>query len=782
MKTVYKIGRWVLVGLVIGVVAIYLWLFRDLPAPDDLRAYTSAPSSKIYDRYGRLLFEMPPPYTGSHTPVILADIPDAMRWATIATEDATFYDNPGMDARAILRSIWINIQGGEVLAGGSTITQQLARNVLLDPEERAERTLRRKLREMVLAVHITRAYTKDEILLLYLNEIYYGNLAYGVEAAAQAYYNKHIHELDLAECAMLAGLPQLPAIYNPLENLDAAQKRQAVVLDLMTKQGYITPEDAQLAKVEKLSFAATPFPIHAPHFVMYVRGFLERMLGLERLMAGGLNIYTTLDLDLNETARDIMRQNLARLEVCNYETQCPPGGHNVRNAAILALDPRTGEVLAMVGSPDYFATDNDGAVNGTVALRQPGSSIKPLVYVAAFEAGLTPATMLVDERTAFVTREGVPYVPLNYDLQFRGPVQLREALASSYNVIAVKVLDTIGVEALPKMARRLGMTTFDDPDRIGLAIALGGGEVQLLELTAAYAAFANQGRRVSPVVVQRVETTEGIVLWSAEPGIGTAVLDARVAYLITDILSDDLARIPTFGEGSVLNLRDRPAAVKTGTTTDFRDNWTVGYTPALVVGVWVGNADNEAMHNVSGITGAGPIWHDVMEAALKGTPVEPFSRPEGLIEVEVCASSGLLPGPDCQHTVTELFIAGTEPTSYELRATNPESRTQNLQTSAPLLPTSSAPRLRLTRPDEGALFRIDPALSRSVQKIEVMAEGEAVTQVSLLIDKGILAWCPSLPCSSLWQLKPGTHSFSAMGIDTHGMEVKSNSVTIAVQE
>ena len=329
-----KIGLSLLGLLLLSGLGLWLWIGHDLPSPEDLESYTSAPSSKILDRHGRLLFEMPPPYTGRHTPVPLAEIPQAMIWAAIATEDATFYQNPGMDAVGILRALWINVRGGEVLAGGSTITQQLVRTVLFDPDERAGRTLRRKLRELVLAVRITRRYTKDEILALYLNESYYGHLAYGVEAAAQAYYGKHVRDLDLAECAMLAGLPQAPAIYNPLENPKAAKERQAVVLDLMAKQQYITAEEAALAKEEPLAFASAHFPIRAPHFVMYVRGVLERELGLATLQAGGLAIHTTLDIDLNDTARALMQHRLAQLATC------PNSRMIVRPAATTCATPR----------------------------------------------------------------------------------------------------------------------------------------------------------------------------------------------------------------------------------------------------------------------------------------------------------------------------------------------------------------------------------------------------------------------------------------------------------
>jgi 1A family penicillin-binding protein len=827
-------------GLILAAgLGIYLWLLADLPSLENLHSYSAAASSKVYDRHGRLLFEMLPPLTGRHSPVPLGEMPETLRQATIATEDATFYDNPGVDAWAIVRALWINLRGGEVLSGGSTITQQLARNLLMSPEERYERTLTRKMREAVLAWRIAQRYSKDQILELYLNEIYFGNLAYGVEAAAQAYFGKHVRDLDLAECAMLAGLPQAPVLYNPLEDQRAAKSRQAVVLELMVKHGTITAGAARLAQEEALQFAPSRFPIRAPHFVMYVRGLLEQALGLERLEQGGLEVHTTLDLDLNETARDLVRTRLERLAECGgRKSGCPPGGHNVRNAALVALDPLSGEILAMLGSPDYFSAEIDGAVNGTTALRQPGSSIKPITYAAAFEEGtLTAASMMLDVRSSFVTREGTPYVPLNYDLQFRGPVRLREALASSYNLVAVKVLDTIGVEAMTGMARRLGITTFDDPDRLGLSVTLGGGEVRLLELTAAYGAFANGGHAVQPVAILRVEDSDGNALLGptsaaelTEAERGRAV-DPRVAHLITDILSDEVARLPSFGEGSALEL-SRPAAVKTGTTTDYRDNWTVGYTPELVVGVWVGNADNEPMREVTGVSGAAPIWNDLMEAAVKGTPVRRFERPERLVEVEVCALSGHLPGRDCPHRVTELFIEGSEPTetcgmhqrvaidrATGLQATAgtpadrivhkvytilpPEAQEWAREQGMPEPPSvaeqqvvsmtqqlawagvDGESRLVMTSPDQGAVYRLDPALPRDAQRILVSVRPGAsvsLAGVTLLVDGQPWAQVGAPPYEALWQLEPGAHVFSAEGITHDGAEVKSDQIWVTVSE
>jgi 1A family penicillin-binding protein len=810
------------------------WLTADLPRTGDLPQHVTAPSSQILDRHGRLLFEVIDPTRGRHVPVALDDIPPYLLQATVATEDANFYHHPGVDLRAILRALWINLQGGEVLSGGSTITQQLARNLLLSPEERIQRTLTRKLRESILAWRLARTYSHDEILALYLNETYYGNYAYGVEAAAQAYFGKHVSELDMAECALLAGLPQAPSAYNPLDNPEAAHQRQKVVLGLMVKQDIISQEEASLADAEPLHFASTPFPIKAPHAVMYVRSLLEESLGRQRLEQGGLRVYTTIDLALQETAKQIARHHLARLADTRYGEQ----ERNVHNAALVALNPQNGEILAMLGSPDYFDTESDGAVNVALALRQPGSSIKPLTYATAFdpawavargEATYTPATMIADVKTTFLTRENRPYTPRNYDGIFHGPVLARQALASSLNVPAVKVLDQIGLEAMIRQARRMGITTFDAADRFGLALTLGGGEVRLLELTAAYAAFATGGSRVEPVAIRRVEDAKGHVLWAPRGGQQGRVLDERVAYLITDILSDDWARLSAFGEGSVLQL-DRPAAVKTGTTSDWRDNWTVGYTPELVVGVWAGNADNAPMRGVSGISGAAPIWHDFMQAALKGKPVRQFLQPEDLVEVEICALSGLRAGSNCPHRRQELFIAGTEPQeecdwhrAFQIdtatgRLAGPETplsrvvervytllppelvewgRSQGIE--LPPLASSPLPSagdqasdegdfsslLTLTSPDPWAIYRISPQLPASEQRVAVEARPGSdalLAEVTLLADGFPLTTLTHPPYRALWTLSPGEHTFQAVGQTLSQKVLESKIVVITVKE
>jgi penicillin-binding protein 1C len=816
--------------------ATHRLLLVDLPAPGELPHRVAAPSSKIYDRHGRPLYEVIDPHLGKHSPLSLEDIPKSLQLATVATEDATYYTNPGVEWRGIARSVWINLRGRDVLAGGSTITQQVARNLLLSPEERFRRTLIRKLRESILAWRLARTYSKDEILALYLNEIYYGNMAYGVEAAAQAYFAKSVNELDLAECALLAGLPQAPALYNPLVDLEAALGRQRVVLDLMVKHGYVSLQEADLAAGERLRFVGNPFPIRAPHFVWAVWSELERELGVEALARGGYEVYTTLDVDLQETAEGIIRRHLDALQ----ERSDPD--LNVNNAALLALDPRTGEILAMVGSADYFDGTIGGAVNVCLSLRQPGSAIKPITYAVALDPAwmqvpgeaitrwgvlpYTAATLIADVRTSFITREGVGYVPLNYDLRWHGPVLLREALGSSYNLPAVKVLDAVGLERMVAQARQMGITTFDrSVERFGLALTLGGGEVSLLELSAAYAVLATGGEGVTPVALREVVDAQGQRAYTPPREPRARVLDERVAYLITDILSDEWARLPSFGEQSALYL-GRPAAAKTGTTTDWRDNWTVGYTPDLVAGVWVGNADSAPMVHVSGITGAGPIWHDFMTWALKDRPAQDFARPEGLIEVEVCAMSGRRPTFNCPHRRREWFIAGTEPvrecevhqrfridaaTGLLATESTPLERVrervyavyppeleawavgQGIAQPPPLSSTqaftdagettSPGVALEIVSPFQRDRYRLSTALPAQDQRIMIEARpggGISFDRVRLYLDDRPLASFDGAPYRFWWPLELGEHRIYAVGETQEGEEVVSDEVVVIV--
>jgi 1A family penicillin-binding protein len=798
-----------LYGPAIAVVALLL-LAPPLPAA---HSRSLDDSTKILDRDGRLLYEVTVPQEGMHTYLSLDEIAAALRQATIAVEDSSFYSNPGFDVFGMTRALVQNVQAGEIVAGGSTITQQLVRNLYLSPEERTSRSLWRKARETILAVRLTRDRSKDDILELYLNQVYYGNLAYGAEAAARTYFGKSARDLDLAEASLLAGLPQSPARYDPLANLPAAKARQATVLSLMEKDGYISREERQAALDELLRFREASFPVEAPHFVVYVRGLLEEMLGPEPVEQGGLRVYTSLDLDMQRTAEAIVSRRVAALR-----------DNDASNAALVALDPETGQVLAMIGSTDYFDDDIDGAVNMALAPRQPGSSIKPITYAAALERGYTAATPIPDVRTSFLTRGGDLYVPNNYDATFHGLVSLRRALASSFNVPAVRVMNDVGIEPVLRLAYDLGITTFDDVDRFDLSLTLGGGEVRLLDLTAAFAAFADGGLRRESAAVLRVEDSSGEILYQWEPSPDRRVLSPQVAYLITDILSDDAARAPTFGLGSVLSL-SRPAAVKTGTTSDFRDNWTVGYTPSLVAGVWVGNADNQPMQQVSGVTGAAPIWHDFMEAALDTTPREQFPRPEGLVHVDICEPTGLLPGPWCPERRRERFIAGTAPTAVETYyrpveiclATGqpatpscppgqvveqvyvfppPEIIPWAREAGLPMLPEAllfggppSGPTdgqtlaIALVSPDPELVVEISGEIPREHQRlaVEALVWGPArPTLVELYQDGDLLASLQEAPYRVSWPLSEGTHVFQAAASDDQGNRVMSESVKVTV--
>lgn len=634
-------------------IAGYTYIASGLPAPEELpvRSVTFA-STKIYDRNGGLLYEVFDPQGGRRTLVPLEHISPYLRQATIATEDKRFYQHPGVDPIGIARAVWQNVTEKSIVSGASTITQQLARTVFLSPEERVQRTLSRKVKEAVLATEITRRYSPDDILEIYLNTIYYGNLAYGIEAAAETYFGKTAAELDLAEAALLAGLPQSPAIYDPFTNPEAAKARQSVVLGLMAEEGYITPAQAEAVRSEELRFVAQRTDIRAPHFVTCVRQLLEQKYGSAVLYQGGLQVYTTLDPRLQGIAERVAREQMATL-VDKHAT----------NAALVAIRPGTGEILAMLGSVDFFNPEIDGQVNVTLRLRQPGSAIKPVTYVAAFEKGWTPATLIMDVPTEFPDGANPPYKPTNYDEKFHGPVLVRTALGSSYNIPAVKTLQYVGLPAFLEMAHRLGINSLNRPD-YGLSLTLGGGDVTLLELTGAYAVFANGGKRVPPVAVLRIVNNYGRVIEEYHPPEGQQVITPQHAYLITSILSDNEARTLAFGPNSVLKL-SRPAAVKTGTTNDWRDNWTIGYTPDLVAGVWVGNSDNTPMARISGVAGAGPVWHNFMEEALADTPPREFPRPEGIETIEICADSGTVPSQVCPRTKLEVFAAGQGPLGPE---------------------------------------------------------------------------------------------------------------------
>ncbi len=803
--------------MLMGTTVVYFWLFTDLPSVDDLEAGLALPSTRIYDRNMRLLYEILPPEGGRNTAIRLDEIPDHCVHAVIATEDANFYSHPGVDVTGIARALWINIRGGEVLAGGSTITQQVARSLLLDPEQRAERTIQRKLRESILAIRLQNVYSKDDILTLYLNQVYFGNLAYGIEGAARAYFAKPASDLSLAECSLLAGIIQNAAFNDPLSQLENAKERQDVALGLMVNNGYISQAEADLAKRDELQFAATRFPIQAPHFVMAVIKQLERDYA-DSLYHDGLDVVTTVDMHWQNIAQEIVQTQLEYLNHPEFGGRVPA---NANNAALLAMDPFTGQVLTMLGSPDYFDESIDGAVNAALANRQPGSALKPFTYAAAMNPNLpepwTAATMILDVQTPFITRKLESYSPANFGLVEHGPVLVRESLASSYNIPAVVALDNVGLQPMIQLAANAGLTTLASNTRVDLSITLGGGEVRLLDMAQAYSIFPNGGYRVDPVFILKVNKRSGETLYEwQQPHLDQRVLDERVAYIITSILSDSKARIPSFGPNSALDI-GRPAAAKTGTTTDFRDNWVMGYTPNLVAGVWVGNADNTPMVSITGVSGAGPIWNMFMRQVLLGQPQLPFHEPPGLVRTEVCALSGLLPTPACPLRRTEIFVEGTAPTEtdnfYQTfvidretglladDSTPAERRVERIYTVLPqeardwairngipqpptgaavLLP-DSAETVRLLNPDPYTIFQMSPVTPQQNQRIRLTVGAPPGTEsVTYLLNGESLGTVDNAPWDLWWPLQLGDYELMAQAVLNDGTQQISAAIPFSV--
>jgi penicillin-binding protein 1C len=620
-------------------VFILYTLADDLPSPESITERSVMESTKLYDRSGKIvLYEIHGPERRTIVP--LKDIPERIKWATIAAEDINFYRHKGLEWRGILRAVFVNIAHWDIRQGGSTITQQLVKNSLLN----SERTFTRKFKEGILTLLIEHKYSKDQILELYLNQIPYGSSAYGVASAANIYFDKKPEELTLEEAAALAALPKAPTYYSPYgSHKDELLKRKDWILDRMALEtGTVSPEEAKRAQGIPLLFSPAKESIRAPHFVMYVREYLNERYGEEFVEQKGLKVITTLDMRLQEKAEELVKREAEKNEK----------KVNMRNAALVAIDPASGEILAMVGSRDYFGAplpENcipgvnckfDPFVNATLRPRQPGSAFKPFVYATALKKGYTPETILFDVPTEFnptctpdgnpgdLTRESKCYHPQNYDESFRGPVSLRRSLGQSLNIPAVKVLYLADIYDVLETAKNLGITTLNDPGRYGLSLVLGGGEVTLLEMTSAYGAFANDGIWHPKTAILRIEDKNGAAIEEKKhqplPGI-----DTEVARTMNDILSDNDARIPVFHPRSPLYFSDRKVAAKTGTTQDYRDAWVIGYTPSLVVGVWAGNNDNTPLNRSAlSVMVAAPLWHDFLAFALEGSPPEDFIPPE----------------------------------------------------------------------------------------------------------------------------------------------------------
>ncbi|HZS77146.1 MAG TPA: transglycosylase domain-containing protein [Ktedonobacteraceae bacterium] len=668
--------------------AAFAYYQSQLPLLNGIADHTQFQTTHIYDRHGQLLYNLYDPRYGRRTYVSYSDISPLLINATVAAEDHTFWTNSGVDIQGILRAAATNFQNQTVVEGGSTITQQLIKNELFLNQPR---TVQIKAEEALLAYGLTQQYPKWKIMEMYLNTVYYGDLNYGIEAAAQDFFNLQpkctkshcipaAAQLDLAQASMLAGLPQLPSYYNPIINKQAALDRQKIVLDFMVELHMITPAQEQQAQQEMAKFKFQSFSskqgMQAPHFVRYVIDeVLVPLFGADNLFTGGYNIYTTLDLNLEKKVEQITYDHLYKVTCDNYlgcygplDTQ-----NQVHNAAVVVENPFNGEILAMNGSANF--NDNSPQVRGKFnsaadALRQPGSSIKPVIYATAFEMGWYPAMIIPDHKTIYPTPTGPNqyYTPQNYDGKFHTgfPMTVRNAIANSFNIPAIDALEFAGIPNVLNMAARLGLTEIAsrNPNTLGPSLALGTAEVSLLHLTGAYATFANRGIRVPQTTVLEITDSQGNVVYKYDEAhpYGVRAVREDVAFLMSSILSDKKSRYHEFGPGNPLEL-DRPAAAKTGTTDSFRDNWTMGYTPYLTVGVWAGNSDNSIMQNVIGITGAGPIWHDVMEYASQyyNFPPSDFIRPADVHLGTVSAYTGLLPHPG-EPTITDWFIDGTMPT------------------------------------------------------------------------------------------------------------------------
>ncbi len=689
-----------------GVGAAYAFYQQQLPLLNGIADHSLFQSTHIYDRNGQLLYELYDHQNdhGRRTYVNYSDISPMLINASIAAEDHTFWQNSGVDVTGTLRAAVTNLESQTVVEGGSTITQQLVKNQLFLSQPRS---LQVKGEEAILAYGLTKQYPKWKIMEMYLNTVYYGDLNYGIEAAAQDYFNiqpkctrrscsSSASRLDLAQASLLAGLPQSPSYYNPVNNEQAALDRQKTVLDSMVSLHMITGDQAQQAEAETAKFKFKSFAstqgIQAPHFVRYIIDqVLVPLIGAQNLYNGGYNIYTTLDLNLEKKVEQIAYNHLYSQVYDPYLGSYGPLNiqNNVNNAAVVVMNPYNGEILAMDGSANYNNNSPQvrGQYNSALALRQPGSSFKPIVYATAFEMGWYPAMIIPDHKTIFPSElSGTPptyYTPQNYDQKYHTgfPMTVRNAIANSFNIPAVDALEYAGIPNVLNMAGRFGLTEIASRSSksFGPSMALGTSEVSLLHLTSAYATFANQGVRVPPTSILEITNNQRQPLYSydATHPDGIRVIRADVAFLMSSILSDKTSRYHEFGPGNPLEL-DRPAAAKTGTTQSFRDNWTLGYTPYLAVGVWAGNSDNSTMNNIIGITGAGPIWHDVMEYVTHRYkyPPDDFSKPSDVHAGTVSALTGLAPRPG-EPTVTDWFIDGTLPTIQGSFTTPPPCQGDN---------------------------------------------------------------------------------------------------------
>lgn len=638
--------------LLLLIITFYFYILKDLPLPTKLSSTSTPQSTLIYDRNGKLLYNIYDKKNQIFIPI--SSIPKSMQEATLAIEDRNFYQHGAVDIRGISRAV-VSIVFHRQVQGGSTLTQQLVKNSLLSQE----RTIPRKIKEILLAFATELIYSKSQILEMYLNQSPYGGPAYGVEAASQSYFGKHAKDLSVAQSALLAGLPQSPTKFSPFgSEPELAKKRQAEVLQSMQEEGYISKDQEQKAKKENLKYKPISNSIEAPHFVLYVKNLLAQKYGDRAVSEGGLKVTTSLDLDI---------QNYAQASVA-AEVNALPKYYHVTNGAAMVTNPQTGEILAMVGSKDYFDTSIDGNVNIAIALRQPGSSIKPINYATGLINKYSAATTFIDNQICYPNQGGRNYCPVNYDGKWHGLVQMRYALGNSFNIPAVKMLKLNGIDSMIATASAMGITSFTNPERYGLALTLGGAEVKMVDMATAFGVFANSGYKIDLHPILKVVDNKGKVLEEYKPPkspiFGKKVIPEGVAFIISDILADNSARSLSFGSSSQLRIPEQTVSVKTGTTNDYRDNWTIGYTPSFLVVAWVGNDDNTPMSGlVSGITGAAPIWNDIMSNLLKDKTPQPITRPPSVIQKQVCSDTGFFPSAQPEGscpTRFEYFLKGSE--------------------------------------------------------------------------------------------------------------------------
>jgi len=651
-------------GVIILAIIMVVVFAIQVPSPENLTSRDVAQATKIYDRSGELLYDIFK--NQNRTPIKLSEVPENIKHATIAIEDKDFYKHQGFSIIGYGRAAYDLLLHRKIEGGGSTLTQQLVKNTLLN----SDTSFIRKLKELILSIQVERAYTKDQILEMYLNEIPYGGTAYGIESASNLYFGKHAKDLDLSEASLLAGLPQMPSVYSPYgTHPELSRTRQAEVLRRMVEDGYITKAQADDAKKEQLNYrtAQNEIGFKAPHFVLYVKQKLIEQYGDKLVEQGGLKVTTTLDYKLQEKAQEIVKTEVEKLK-----------DSKVGNAAAVVINPQNGQILSMVGSKDYFGQSlPEGCaeakdcvfepnVNASLSLRQPGSATKPITYAAGLQKGYTAASVLMDVKTEFPGGDQPNYIPVNYDGQFRGPVQVRYALGNSFNIPAVKMLALTGVKNVMDLGFRMGLTTWEPTEEninnAGLSLTLGGREVRLLDLTSAFGVLANEGKKQEPISILKVTDSKGKDLYEYKESDGTKILDEGIAFIIANILSDNGARTAAFGPSSVLNISGKTVSVKTGTTDEKRDNWAVGFTPSVVVGVWVGNNDNTKMNPAiaSGVTGASPIWQKIMASALKDKSDEKPNQPGNVSYMDI---DGLMGGKPHGGSPSrkEYFVKGTEP-------------------------------------------------------------------------------------------------------------------------